>query len=309
MGILKFYRVFILCLIMFSPAIAEKYAGEFLYLGVGGRALALGSAYIASDGDAFSSYYNPAGLTKIQDYQAAFMHSETFGALLNHDYLTAAKRYGESAAAVSLYYLGGGGILVTEEYRGIYRVKEEASHADYVLGLSYARNQNDRIDWGLTTKLIYRKIVDVSAWGIGLDAGMKYYFRDNITAGIVVQDLTGTVLSYSYDNKETINPTLKLGLDLSHQFGNFKGAVLTDADIRFEGRKASAQFYQSWISADTHLGFELSFKDVVAARVGSDIGNLTTGVGLKFSRYIIDIALNDHSDLDTSYRGSLIVEW
>jgi len=302
-------RVFLIFIILSSPVVAEKYAGEFLYLGVGARPLALGGAYIASDGDAFSSYYNPAGLNALDGYQAAFMHSETFGSLLNHDYFAVAKRHNKSVAAISLYRLGGGGIIITEEDRGIFRKIEEASHADYAAGFSYARKQTNRIDWGVTAKLIYRKIIDTSAWGIGLDAGMRYHVREDVTAALVMQDLTGTVLSYSYDNKETINPTMKLGVELVRNYRDFRGTVLADTDVRFEGRQASAQFYQSWISADTHLGFELSYKNVIAGRIGSDIGNLTTGAGLKFSRYRIDLALFDHSDLDTSYRGSLIVEW
>ena len=308
---MKTLKYFLLCIILTTPVWAEKYAGEFLYLGVGARPLALGGAYIAADGDAFSGYYNPAGLINLNHYQSAFMHSETFGSLLNHDYLSVVKKQGENVAAVSLYRLGGGGIIITEyvDSLDIFRMVREASHADYVVGFSFARKQTNRLDWGLTAKVIYRKIIDYSAWGIGLDAGMRYRVHDNITVAAVAQDLTGTVLSYSYDNKETINPTLKLGIGLTRNLSNFRGTVLADTDVRFEGRELSAQFYQSWISADTHLGFELSYKDVIAARVGSDIGNLTTGVGLKFSRYTVDLALFDHSDLDTSYRGSLIVDW
>ncbi|OQX91898.1 MAG: hypothetical protein B6D58_05800 [candidate division Zixibacteria bacterium 4484_95] len=309
MNVVKNIKICILFLFLVSPALSEKYAGEFLYLGVGARPLALGGAYTTVEGDVFLSYYNPAGLSSLKGYQAAFMHSETFGSLLNHDYIAVAKGQFNGVAAFTFYRLGGGGILITEEYLGEFRVKKEASHADYVFGFSYGRKQSSRVDWGLSAKLIYRKIIDSSAWGIGLDAGMLYHFGDGVIAAIVVKDLTGTVLSYSYDNKETINPTAKFGLGLSRRLGEFKGMFLIDADVRFEERENSAQFYQGWVSADTHLGFELSFKDVIAARVGSDIGHLTTGVGIKFSRFRVDLALLDHSDLDTSYRGSLIVEW
>jgi hypothetical protein len=311
MDVVKAIKYFLFCIIISSPVFAEKYAGEFLYLGVGARPLALGGAYIAADGDAFSSYYNPAGLINLDNYQAAFMHSETFGSLLNHDYFSVAKKQGENVAAISLYRLGGGGILITEyvEQLDKFQIVREASHADYMAGFSYARKLNKRLNWGITAKLIYRKIIDYSAWGIGLDAGMRYRVCDNITVAAAAQDLTGTVLSYSYDNKETINPTMKLGIGVTRNFGNFKGTVLADTDIRFEGRELTAQFNQAWISADTHFGFELAYKDVIAARVGSDVGNLTTGVGIKFSRYTVDLALFDHSDLDTSYRGSLIVDW
>ncbi len=306
---LKKVVIVVFVLIFISPAIAEKYAGEFLYLGVGGRPLAMGGAYTAANGDVFSSYYNPAGLVDINGYQAAFMHSETFGSLLNHEFLSVARNQYGGVASISFSRLGGGGILVTGEDHGRFYIIDEESHADYVFNFSYGRKQNDRIDWGLTAKIIYRKIIDYSARGIGLDAGMRYRIRDDITAAAVMQDLTGTVLSYSYGNKETINPTLKLGLGFTREAGDFKGTLLTDADIRFEGRQSTAQFYQSWISADTHIGFEILYHDVVSARIGSDIGNLTTGVGLKFGRFDVDLALFDHSDLDTSYRGSLIVNW
>jgi hypothetical protein len=291
------------------PAMAEKYAGEFMYLGVGARPLAMGNAYLAADGDIFSTYYNPAGLTGITGSQATFMHSETFGSLLNHDYIAYAKSRFGGVAAVSMYRLGGGGILVTEEYNGIFRVKSEKSHADYVFSIAYGRKQSPKLDWGATAKIIYRKIVDDDAQGIGLDAGVRYRIRDNLTAAAVAQDLTGTILSYSTSTKEVVNPTLKLGLGYSYPMGNFKAALLTDADLKFEGRQQSAQFSQSWISGDTHLGAEISYKDVAAVRVGSDIGNLTTGVGIKFSRFHLDLALLDNSDLDTSYRGSLVMSW
>lgn len=302
-------KTLLIVLIFISPVFAEKYAGEFLYLGVGGRPLAMGGAYIASEGDIFSAYYNPAGLSDIKDYQAAFMHSETFGSLLNHDYLAIAKAQNGGVAAFSLYRLGGGGILVTAERLGRYIVVQEKSHADYMAGFSYGRKHSNQFDWGLTAKAIYRKLVGYSAWGIGLDAGMRYHFGKDITLAAAMQDLTGTVLSYSNDNKETINPTLKLGLGLAHEIGDFKGTVLADADVRFEGRETTAQFHQGWVSEDAHLGFEVLYKGAVAARVGSDIGYLTTGVGIKFGRFNVDLALFDHSDLDTSYRGSLIVNW
>ena len=289
-------KTILLILIFLSPAFGGKYAGEFLYLGAGGRPLAMGGAYTASEGDVFSAYYNPAGLSDIPEYQAAFMHSETFGSLLNHDYLAFAKARNGGVAAFSLYRLGGGGILVTAQSLGRYVVVQEKSHADYMAGFSYGRRQSDRFAWGLTAKAIYRALVGYKAW-------------DGVTLAAVMEDLTGTVLSYSNSTKETINPTLKLGLGLSRKAGDFKGTVLADADVRFEGRETTAQIHQGWVSADTHVGFEVLYKGVVAARVGSDIGYLTTGVGIKFGRFNVDLALFDHSDLDTSYRGSLIVNW
>lgn len=299
-----FFIVFLI-----SPALADKYAGEFLYLGVGGRPLAMGGAYTASDGDVFSAYYNPAGLVDLNSYQAAFMHSETFGSLLNHDYFAIAKKQSGGVAAISLYRLGGGGILVTEEYLGRYRVLEEESHADHVLSFAYGRNQSPRLDWGLAAKVIHRDIATYSAWGLGIDAGIRYRVFEDFTSALAIQDLTGTLLSYSNDNKETVTPTVKTGIGYTRESGDFKGTFLTDIDWRFEGREDAANFSLGSVSGDYHIGLEVLYKRVVAARVGSDIGNLTTGIGVKFGRFTVDLALFDHDELDTSYRGSLIVDW
>ncbi len=306
---LKKSIVALLIAILFSPALADKYAGEFLYLGVGGRPLAMGGAYTAADGDVFSSYYNPAGLVDLDGYQAAFMHSETFGSLLNHDYFTVARKQSGGVASVSLYYLGGGGILVTEEYLGRFRVLEEESHADYVLSFAYGRNQSERLDWGLAAKVIRRDIASYSAWGLGLDAGIRYRVFEGFTSALAVQDLTGTLLSYSNDNKETVSPTAKTGIGYVRESGDFRGTLLADIDWRFEGREDAANFNIGSISGDYHIGFEVLYKQVVAARVGSDIGNLTTGIGVTFGRFTVDLALFDHDELDTSYRGSLIIDW
>jgi len=42
-----------------------KYAGEFISTGVGGRALAMGGAFVAVANDVTAGYWNPAGLSRI----------------------------------------------------------------------------------------------------------------------------------------------------------------------------------------------------------------------------------------------------
>lgn len=46
--------------------------GSDLLMGVGGRDIALGGAVVASTGDAYSSYWNPAGLAELRESQLAF---------------------------------------------------------------------------------------------------------------------------------------------------------------------------------------------------------------------------------------------
>jgi len=297
-----------------TPVFGAKYAGDFMYLGAGGRPLSLGGAYVASSGDVLSGYYNPAGLSSLEQPQAIFMHSETFGSLLNHDFLAYARPMGvdgkQAAFAVSLYRLGGGGIIVTEvDQTGHFRILSEENHADYVAYLSYGRRFGSRLSGGLSAKLIYRDIVDESAFGMGLDIGALYRPSDWADFGINLQDIPGTLLSYTTGLKQSVNPTAKVGWGLHGGRGDFAGTFLADADIRFEGRKYSSQVDVGRISFDSHFGVETVYKGKISARAGSDVGALSLGAGLRFSRFMVDIAMKDHSDLDNSYLISLIAQF
>ncbi len=296
-----------------APAFGAKYSGEFLYLGVGGRPLSLGGAYVAESGDVLSGYYNPAGLSRLSHPEAVFMHSETFGSLLNHDFLAYARPLSsgstQAAFGVSLYRLGGGGIIVTEvDQTGRFQMVSEESHADYVGYFSYGRMFGKRLSAGISAKLIYRDIVDESAAGIGLDFGAIYTITDWADLGLNVQDAPSTLLSYSTGMKERVNPTAKMGTKFHGNLGRFKMLLLADTDIRFEGRDFSAQASAGAASFDFHFGFDIQYMERLSARLGSDIGNLSLGAGLRFNRFIIDIAMRDHSDLDHSYLVSLIFQ-
>jgi hypothetical protein len=208
--------------------------------------------------------------------------------------------------AVSLYLLGGGGIAVTgrDQTGRFYQIKSE-SHTDLAGYFSYGRMFGERFSGGLSAKLIYRDIVDENAFGMGLDLGARYILTNWIDLGLNLQDITTTLLSYSTGTKESIFPTAKLGARLHGGRGKFSGSIYSDADFRFEGRDYAAQVSAGPVSADTHLGLEISYMEKLAARVGSDAGNLTLGAGLRLGRFNVDVAMRDHSDLDNTYLASL----
>jgi hypothetical protein len=303
---------FFIAVAISAPAFGAKYSGEFLYLGVGGRPLSLGGAYVAESGDVLSGYYNPAGLSRLARPEAIFMHSETFGSLLNHDFLAYARPVGsenaKAAFGISLYRLGGGGIIVTSvDQTGRFIMVSEESHADYVGYFSYGRMFGRRLSAGISAKLIYRDIVDESAAGLGLDFGAIYAMTDWADLGLNVQDAPSTLLSYSTGMKERVNPTAKMGAKFHGKRGRFKSSLLADTDIRFEGRDYSAQASVRAVSFDFHFGLEVRYMEKLSARIGSDVGNLSLGAGLRFNKFVVDIAMRDHSDLDRSYLVSLIL--
>jgi len=68
-----------------TPAFATKYAGEFLRVPVGARAIGMGGAFSAVADDGTAPYWNPAGMVYLPYREVVIQHAEQFGSLLNHD--------------------------------------------------------------------------------------------------------------------------------------------------------------------------------------------------------------------------------
>jgi len=307
--------LFALCLPFLTVRLnAAKYAGEPFYLGVGAQALAMGGAFGASAADVTAGFWNPAGLSLLGEKQIAFMHSETFGSLLNHDYLAFAAPLdpdGGRAAAISLTRLGGGGVKITEwdldQNRP--RIIREENHADYQLILSYALKKGDKLALGANAKFIYRDIPTSSAYGLGADIGIRYHLANQLAGSLVIRDFTTTLLYYEIGTRESIYPMVVPGIRFHTKWNDFGFILACDADLRFENLKDAAEFWMGSLSLDTHWGTEISYQDIVYARGGMDIGKLTLGGGLKIFPLQIDFAYLNHKDLDDSFRLSALFFW
>lgn len=305
-----FIAVAVLIPLFAITAHGTKYAGEPFSLGIGARALGMGGAVVAGPYDATSGYWNPAGLSLISGRQIQTMHAETFGSLLNHDFIGYASNNGRQSGLNSygfnLYYLGGGGIKITgydADQEWPYVIREE-NHFDLMLGASLAGRYGGKISYGVTAKLIYRDIAVETGYGLGLDAGLIYRIDTSITAALVVSDLTSTFLAYSNDNTETIYPAVKPALSYLWTRSDVSVMASGQAIFRFEGRKQTAELWQGNISADFQAGLELGYKGLAFGRVGYDQGRFTAGLGAVISRYLIDLAYLHHGDLDETFRIS-----
>jgi len=312
-------------LLLSAPALGAKYAGEFLSLGVGARALGMGGAFAGVADDVTACFWNPSGLGQLNRKQFSFMHAETFGSLLNQDFLAGAfplkqeggeQNQASSAFAFSLQRLGGGGVKITDlEKKGLnisdtnrVVLLREESHADYALFFSYSHPMRPQFFWGANLKLIYRDLVSASAFGMGADLSFLAKPYSFLSVGANLMDLTSSFLFYDNGTTETINPTTKLGLSIHHRIKDFGLIFAADSDVRYEGRKSSAQFWMGKISADMHYGAEVSYQGKLAGRLGFDQGNFTAGAGFWISRFGVDVAFLSHEELDNTYRVSLLLK-
>src|SRR5438309_1906436 len=84
----------------------RKYSNEFLNIGAGARGLAMGSSQVASVKDGTAGYWNPAGLTGVQDYPTLnFMHASYFSNIAKYDYASVAIPVSENNRTLGLSVL------------------------------------------------------------------------------------------------------------------------------------------------------------------------------------------------------------
>jgi hypothetical protein len=304
-----------------------KYAGEFISIGVGGRALALGGAFVALANDVTAGYWNPAALSHITYPQIALMHDEQFGSLVNHDYGAVALPIGaRSSVGLSIIRLGVDDIPdtrnagvdingnVTYDPALFSRVDPNRvtyfNAADWAFFLTYAKKHSEEFSYGANVKIIRRELGENSATGIGIDVGVWYTPMEKLVLGANLQDVTTTFLAWDTGTNELISPTMKVGSAyLLDAFGG-RFAPALDVDIRFENRRSASTAHIGPVSLDLHTGLEYQFEDLVALRVGySDVGQLTMGAGLRLPKLSIDYSFakfDGQQQLGNTHRISLI---
>lgn len=312
----RLISVIMIVLLLGQGADAARYAGEAFSLGAGGRAMAMGGAIVAGPFDASAPYWNPAGMNQLEGRSVIAMHAETFGSLLNHDFVAYVdSRPRESSVIESfgfyVYYLGGGGIKITQlnELDRPYVVREE-SHGDYLFSAAVAGRVSGNVEYGLVAKIICRDLGTESGAGLTVDAGLLYEARSWLNLGLMVSDITTGFIRYSgktFDsgsNSESIYPTVKPGLSARYVWQDFTGTFAVSGDVKFEDIQTAAQYWSGPVSLDTHFGWELAYKKMLFGRAGFDIGRFTAGGGVDVKRINIDLAYLHHSDLDETFRVS-----
>lgn len=322
-----------------------KYSNEFLNIGVGARALGMSNAVITSTEDVMSGYWNPAGLTNIdQDLQIGLMHAEYFAGIAKYDFGSIAKNIDEkSAVSFSFLRFGVDNIPNTTELIDAqgninYDRISYFTAADMAFIMSYGRKLNDQFSIGGSAKIINRKAGDfANAWGFGIDFSAKYQYKSWKFA-VMGKDITSTFNVWNYHLSdemintfiETDNELPQNGIELTmpriilggSRLTYFKNdiSLLTELnfDLTTDGNR-NVLISGNPISIDPHMGFELNIKDLVFIRSG--IGNIqkytdntnksiytlqpNIGLGLKIKGVTIEYALTDIGDASVALYSNI----
>ena len=85
---MKIIRLFFLffCVIINSQN-SSKYSNEFMNIGVDASSIALSGSVVSSIDNVNSTYWNPAGLTNLEDNEISLMHSNYFANIANYNFV------------------------------------------------------------------------------------------------------------------------------------------------------------------------------------------------------------------------------
>jgi len=283
-----------------NSTIAPKYSNEFLQIGIGGKAMGLSNAVVASVDDVSSSYWNPAGLMRMSSkFQGALMHSEYFAGIAKYDYLGLSYKIDDkSAVGFTAIRFGVDDIpnttqLIDNNGNIDYDRITRFTAADYGFLFSYARQLPvEGLTFGANAKVIYRKVGDfASAYGFGLDFGMQYKVK-KWNFGAVMRDAVSTFNAWVFNLDEQTKevflatgneipqngleltlPRLILGVHRQFDLGEkgFSIAPEINAAITTDGRR-NVLISAKPFSIEPYMGLQFGYKDLVAVRMG--VGNI-----------------------------------
>ncbi len=321
--------------------VSVKYGAAFLESGVGARALGMGGAFVSHADDVTAGYWNVAGLGRISQPQAAYMHAERFDGAVSFDYAAVAYPLTDrSTVAVSLFRSAVDDIANTldalDPVTGQINPDNVTlfSAADNALFVSYARGIGDKVSLGATAKVVQRSVGDfASAWGYSFDVGAQVALG-RVRLGVNVQDASEMVQSWSVDAErfaeieeesrpigltEVVRPVVRLGASTELPLSDDIGLTLaSDVDLAFDGQRANV-IDAGGVSFRPRFGAEMSFRDILAFRAGiSDVATNenygtqltpTVGAGVRLGGLDVDYGFGDFgglaSELGYSHRVSL----
>jgi hypothetical protein len=300
---------------------------------VDAAALGMANSVVASTDDVNSVYWNPAGLSQLEDHQISLMHANYFANIAQYDYIAYASPIDDrSAWGVSLIRFGVDDILNTTELIDSqgnidYNRISLFSTADYGFTFSYARKLAvPGFQYGVNAKIIRRVIGQfANSWGFGFDVGLQFK-RNDWQFGLMVRDITTTYNVWNIDEKEyqkiadavpgqnqdlpesteITAPTAQIGLSKKFII-RYDYSVMAAANINMRFAKTNDLISTDFVSVDPAVGFEFGYTDLVFVRAG--VGNFQNiqqldstekvgfqpniGLGFKYKGIQVDYALTD----------------
>ncbi|MDM7915971.1 MAG: PorV/PorQ family protein [Candidatus Eisenbacteria bacterium] len=271
--------------------------GQFLKIGVGARATAMGSAFVSIADDASAIYWNPAGIARVQKNVVSLNHtawladiSFTQAAYVFHVgffpgtfALNARSLYMDSQPIRDVFHPEGTG--------------KSFDAGDVAFGLTYARSLTDKFSTGISANYVQSTLASYSSSAYTFDFGTLYDtgYR-SLKIGMAIQNL-GSDMKFIEDTVK-MPAVFRVGMSMN---------LYEDATHRL---LSSAEFSHPPDNNErANWGIEYGFKEFFFVRAGYlfkyDLEKYSAGIGVKIPSSLNSEATIDYSYMDMSTLGGV----
>lgn len=319
------YFVAILALFLAPQSQAQDFApvgtavAQFLEIGIGARATAMGEAFTALPNDAGAVFWNPAGIVDVQQ-RSFYTAYNRWPADISIGGASFAVNFGHlGTVALSTTYLMTDEMDVTTIYQPM-GTGESFGISNYALGLTYSRYLTDRFSIGFTGKLVNEKYLDYGYTNWALDIGTLYRTSfHGMKLGMSIQhfgpeaQFSGEYIDYSDPKSVDVDKPKTFetySLPINFRFGacidlmrNAQHQLISAADMIHSNNNLEQY----------NFGLEYGFHQTFFLRTGyqfnTDEGGLAFGTGIKFNILALDYAYTDMGVLQDIHRVSLALSF
>ena len=172
--------------------VAQAYGGfaaTFLRMGVGARAVSMGSSFVAVADDASAPYWNPAGLACNPGRQLVLSH-HSFPLDRKNQYLSYKQSRGDAAFGFS-WQIAGTDDIVARDSSG--RKVGNLSDEQNAYAFSFAKQLGPKASFGLTGKLLRHELAGQKGKGSAFDVGLLVRPTGWLSVGVTLKELGGKV--------------------------------------------------------------------------------------------------------------------
>ena len=297
----KILLLVLLCLLSSAPCRAAFSGGDkgtaaaqFLKLGAGARAAALGDAYSSLADDASAVYWNPAALRQVKKRSATFMHAAYIESTF-FDYAGYVQPLGKhSSAGLGIQYLSAGSLTETDNTG----TELGTFHpSDLAVSLAYARDLGG-YSLGVAARFVQTRIIASAATGAA-DIGVlsPKYLRGKLRLAFTVSNLGGKLKLE--EKAEELPLAARLG-------SSFKFSDHWRAGLDLGLPKDNAPYLAAGAEYVLPAGFcDLAGRAGYNTRTSSDISGFSGfsfGLGFGFRKWSLDYALVPFGGLGLTHR-------
>ncbi len=265
-----------------SQAVVGESSFEFMLMGMGARASAMGEAFTAVSGDVGAPFFNPASAALMNGTELSFAHIsyledvsiEQFALLTRSNKI----RYGLSINIGTVADIERRGDSPTAEPLGTF------DEHNVTASLFVAVPVTERLSIGNSAKIAYEKLDLEDATALALDIGAFYTLTPEIAIGGSIRNL-GTKPKF-----------ISEAFDLPREY-RVGASYRTPKGSRYEGILLSADLFKpEWgnKSSKLNVGGEYNYQDIVFSRAGYYFGydsrSISVGGGLAYRNYLFDYA-------------------